>query len=99
MENIEERINKKIKEKLINLANELTDEIKQNIKTQFKTNKHLLESIQITSKKEANSFEFFISSNAPYAKYLEFGTSKTSAKPFMKPAFEKIKSKFYRDFS
>lgn len=34
-----------------------------------------------------------VSSNAPYAAHLEFGTSKMAARPYMRPAAEKMRPK------
>lgn len=38
---------------------------------------------------ESGSIKYLVSSNAPYASALEFGTSRMQARPYMRPALEK----------
>ena len=44
-----------------------------------------------------SSFEAFVHSRAGYSGFVEFGTRKMSAQPFMRPAFEWIKPQLGKD--
>lgn len=52
----------------------------------------LANNIEVT--RDANDrTKVLVSSNAPYASYLEFGTSRMAERPYMRPATEKIRPK------
>lgn len=54
---------------------------------------HLASNIEISRE---GPFTSRVTSNAAYSKALEFGTSKMSARPFMRPARDKMKGKAER---
>ena len=41
-----------------------------------------------------NKFEWGVGTNTEYAPYVEFGTYKMKAQPYLRPAFDKVKNKF-----
>ena len=49
----------------------------------------LANNIETLRGSESGSIKYLVSSNAPYASALEFGTSKMAARPYMRPALEK----------
>lgn len=87
---------------LMEAAKPIRDEMQNNINKSKLNKKHLKDNIPINKEptidgnhavsvgwtKEDNS-EFF------YSKYLEWGTSKMDAKPFMQPAIDKKEKKAY----
>ena len=63
------------------------DNIYRSIKTKLSSSS-LAETIMV----EERSFGYVVSTNVPYAKYIEFGTIYRAAKPFMSLAAEQVKS-------
>ncbi len=63
------------------------DNIYRSLKTKLSSSP-LAETITV----EGSSFGYVVSTNVPYAKYIEFGTIYQSAKPFMSLAAEQVKS-------
>lgn len=49
----------------------------------------LADNIETIRGSEPGTIKYTVSSNAPYAAFLEFGTSKMAARPYMRPALEK----------
>jgi HK97 gp10 family phage protein len=81
-----ERINNSVKQDMEIVANEMAMEAKQG--APVKTGQ-LRDSITVTGA-DGN---YTVGSNVPYAKYIEFGTPKTAAVPFLSRAVEIVKSR------
>ena len=60
---------------------------------------HIGTKIKLTPKETAGTIRIGPSSNAFYAMFLEFGTSKMSAQPFMRKAFENQKQRALQSFT
>ena len=91
----------KLKSIYANAANELADEVKDAItasaqamadKARQKSKGELQQSV--TAQIADDGMSATISANEPYAPYVEYGTHKMGAEPFMNPAFEEEAPQF-----
>lgn len=76
-------------QELINTAYDVEAAAKENIRTNETVDTgRLLGSVKTKHKKTNGSVEAEVGTNVEYANYIEYGTKKMGAKPFLNPAFE-----------
>lgn len=76
-------------EELTKTAYDIEKTAKQNIKTNKTVDTgRLLGSVKTKTKKSNGSVEAEVGTNVEYANYIEYGTRKMGAKPFLNPAFD-----------